>query len=248
MRRAGALQGSLTEFEEDANVHCFTPNGRTRRNLLPTVFWVVLGVYLAVSNSAGGAIDVVDRTGLDTDLFPFRTEIENSVLYLAGKVRSRTASGAQIVGDIMLNVSIQDISGRQLLLTTAPVRRDDLGTWYRYPIARSLPSSGGTEGIDLDSVARIVVTIEKLTTSEDIERTRVSVIRRSGWPRDVQDRIIKRQVWIGMAAEQARLALGPPATIHESVTAGGKREVWSYSELLRLYFDRGKLIEIQRTR
>ena len=222
--------------------------------------------------SASATVEVIDRTGLDTDQFPFRVGIEGSFIVLGGKMRSRTAAGEQIVGDFKLSVVLRDGAGRELRRVNVPVRHGELGLWYTQPIARPVghPGAQWVPEIDLSAVVSVVISTQSLKTAESLARESrredekreseerqqrekregecLSSIRRQGWPQEVQERVSKREIWIGMSDEQARLSIGSPQRIHESITAAGRREVWAYPGPLRLYFDGGRVVEIQRTR
>ncbi|MFO0752855.1 MAG: hypothetical protein U0411_05970 [Thermodesulfovibrionales bacterium] len=70
-----------------------------------------------------------------------------------------------------------------------------------------------------------------------------------GYPLDVQERIIKGEVMLGMTQQQVRYSWGSPATVKASVARDGKqREEWIYSDTVgykkRLLFVDGKLSDI----
>lgn len=70
-----------------------------------------------------------------------------------------------------------------------------------------------------------------------------------GYPLDVQERIIKGEIMLGMNQQQVRYSWGSPTTVKTSVARDGRqREEWIYSDTVgykkRLLFVDGKLSDI----
>ncbi|MCC6345900.1 MAG: outer membrane protein assembly factor BamE [Nitrospirales bacterium] len=70
-----------------------------------------------------------------------------------------------------------------------------------------------------------------------------------GYPLDVQERIIKGEVTLGMTQQQVRYTWGSPTTVKTSAARDGRqREEWIYSDTVgykrRLLFVDGRLADI----
>lgn len=77
------------------------------------------------------------------------------------------------------------------------------------------------------------------------EQDRLSAINACGYSEQDKANLRDKLTWIGMTAEQARLANGEPEHIDRSVTAAGVCERWVYGADLRqptyLYITDGKV-------
>jgi hypothetical protein len=79
-------------------------------------------------------------------------------------------------------------------------------------------------------------------------REHEATVRAYGWPKSIEEAVLRRQIVIGMTTEQVQLAWGDPERIHETLRASGKSEMWVYPTRESLFFENGKLLTIQRTR
>jgi len=74
-------------------------------------------------------------------------------------------------------------------------------------------------------------------------------IRKSGFSKKIQNKLIEKKVWIGMTKEMAILSWGNPDDINQTITANVVREQWVYEggryKGQYIYFENGKLIAIQ---
>jgi hypothetical protein len=84
-------------------------------------------------------------------------------------------------------------------------------------------------------------------TAQDVDK--YFAIRDSGWPREVQELILRGKVEIGMTTHMVYYAWGKPDAVNQTTTSGGGREEWVYtrsnSETRHLYFDDDVLIEMR---
>lgn len=67
--------------------------------------------------------------------------------------------------------------------------------------------------------------------------------RHDTWARETCEAIAKHNVYVGMTAEQCRLAWRRPTSVNRTGHAGGVTEQWCYGEMCQnaLYFDNGIL-------
>ena len=74
--------------------------------------------------------------------------------------------------------------------------------------------------------------------------------KHKNWSREDCESIAKREIYIGMNAEQVRLAWGKPYRINASTGSWGEHEQWVMHEggSTYLYFENGKLTSMQRSK
>jgi hypothetical protein len=68
------------------------------------------------------------------------------------------------------------------------------------------------------------------------------------WDRDTCETIAKRQVHVGMTAEQVRLAWGKPEHVNSTVTANRRSEQWVYHSQQYVYFEDDIMTSLQQTK
>jgi hypothetical protein len=192
----------------------------------------------------GADIDVVNKTSIDAGDFPLRADIENNVIFLRGKFLSRTVTGEKIIGDVTLDVVLQDIDGRELSRVTVPVKEYRMGLWFEQSVGTVVPREGG---ISREALRRIIVTAREFDTEVKEAGRREASIRAKGWPKGIETAVIERRVLIGMTREQVRLSFGAPKRIDETIRASGRTEYWNYGSL-GLLFEGDHLTTIHRSR
>lgn len=237
----------------------------------------VLTVFLNIESVFAAEIEVVNKTFIDAGDFPLRVDIENDVIFMRGKFLSRTVTGVRIIGGVVLDVILQDADGQQLSRVTVPVPEYKIGLWFEHPIGTVLPREGGIRKEVLrrvivtanrfrttedearerqqerEGAARRLAEEQKASARlleekrNAAEAARQASIRAKGWPKNIEASVIGRQIWIGMSREQARLSLGDPGSIHETIRASGKTEYWTYGSL-GLLFEGDRLMTIHRSR
>jgi hypothetical protein len=79
----------------------------------------------------------------------------------------------------------------------------------------------------------------------DARAAHIKLVTSKPWPSDVKTAILEKKVFIGMTAEQARLAWGKPQNINRSVYSFGVHEQWVYGSGNYLYFENDKLTSLQ---
>ncbi len=66
------------------------------------------------------------------------------------------------------------------------------------------------------------------------------------YPKEIAERILRKEVWIGMSGQMALDVLGRPKNINKSLVGGIMTEQWVY-ENKYLYFESGSLKSIQES-
>ena len=88
----------------------------------------------------------------------------------------------------------------------------------------------------------------------DAERTaareeKAARLKANGWPDDIINRVLAKQIRIGDTPEIVREAWGPPGETHQEDTASGIAEIWIYEAMLFsrrwVRFENGKVREYQ---
>ena len=220
----------------------------------------LLMVLLAGSDAAGAtpSVEVLNRTPLDTGDFSLAIETDQySTIILTGKFFSRTTAGERIVGNVLLDVSFEDKTGNVMAASTAVVRQSDLGMAYWAPIGRMAPAP---DGVDVSSLARVVLTVRELTTdrrsereaeakrNQEREKQRQAAIRAGAWPQHIETAVLERRVLPGMTAEQVTLAWGKPRHVNQTLRSSRISEQWVYSISTYVYFENGRVTAIQTSR
>ena len=86
---------------------------------------------------------------------------------------------------------------------------------------------------------------ESARASKMYEQRKSQLAKRFG--KEIAEKIIMGEYWIGMSSEMARESLGRPETINRSVGSWGVHEQWVYYRLY-VYIENGKLSSYQTTR
>jgi len=202
---------------------------------------VIAACTLLVAVASAAEIEVIDLTGIDTGYIDLRVQVDDkhSLLVLTGKLNSRTVTGERIVGNVILKITLEDANGNRLDSRQITVSAGNLDEALSKKIGNTLPG-----------LSRVRVESQKVTQA-DIDRSRrkarEAAIRATGWSKEIKARVIRGEAWIGMTREQARLSLGEPSNVIETITSAGRRELWSYNNLY-LYFDNGVATMIQQSR
>ena len=73
--------------------------------------------------------------------------------------------------------------------------------------------------------------------------------KHQNWNRDVCETIAKKQIQIGMTAEQVRASWGRPSKVNSTITARGTHEQWVYDASDDyVYFDDGIMTSVQQSK
>jgi hypothetical protein len=67
----------------------------------------------------------------------------------------------------------------------------------------------------------------------------------SRWPRPVQDAIREGRILIGMTASQVAMSKGRPRKRERVTDAGGVTEVWSFGQVVEVFFAGGKVARVR---
>jgi hypothetical protein len=182
---------------------------------------------------------------------PLTAEGAANWLYLRGAVNGHTADGDQVLS-FTLKASVLNAAGDVLGVSLIDSRSTGF-SFDEYLIS---------QGIDARLIARIVIALENIDTvrrrakanAEEAARARAAEMARQAeiqarnWPRSVEEAVIARKVIIGMTTEQVLAAWGTPRAINETISAAGTSAQWVYGDGQYLYFERGILTTIQRSR
>lgn len=92
-------------------------------------------------------------------------------------------------------------------------------------------------------------TLVKIIKGSKIAAERYIKIKKYGFLKIIEDKVIKGEVWIGMTKEMAILSWGKPDYINKTITVNVLSEQWVYeygdNKMNFLYFKNDKLIAIQ---
>jgi hypothetical protein len=191
-------------------------------------------------------VEIQNRTPLGTGDFSLAIEVESETIYLTGKLFRSTTTGSRVVGNVLLGVLFFDKTGAVLGESTAVIYERDLGLGYKAAIGRVAPAPGG---VDVSALAKVVLTVRELRTTEDVERERQAAIRTRAWSKDIEGAVIERRVLLGMTAEQVTLAWGKPSGVSQTLNQSGIFEQWVYSSRsTSVYFANGRVTAIQTSR
>jgi hypothetical protein len=80
------------------------------------------------------------------------------------------------------------------------------------------------------------------------QREREQTIKARMWPQEIEQAVIERKVIPGMTADQVTMAWGTPNKVNETVRASGKAQQWVYPMSGNVYFEDGRVTEIQAGR
>jgi hypothetical protein len=187
-------------------------------------------------------------------------------LVVSGTVTDRTAAGERLIEGVLKFVITQaDGTVIQTGNDTAHVTPDERMEW------RVLLKPSGM--LDEALIAKIVVQDVFLSTVERSEREvresaemerraeqkrteaalkrqreREQTIKARMWPQEIEQAVIERKVIPGMTADQVTMAWGTPNKVNETVRASGKAQQWVYPMSGNVYFEDGRVTEIQAGR
>jgi hypothetical protein len=219
------------------------------RILVTAVFLAGLNWALLAQPVLAQEIEVVDLTGIDTHHITLRARVDQGKLVLTGKLNRRTLAGdasETLPGALILKITLEDAQGVRIDSREITIPSHQLGLALDQPIGEMLPRLARLR------VERVTpAEIQRRLAASDAKRARdrEAAIRARDWPRAVQDRVVRGDVWVGMTTDQARMSRGEPFRITETITANGRDELWIYTDQsLSLHFRNGTLAVIQRTR
>ena len=99
--------------------------------------------------------------------------------------------------------------------------------------------------------------VEKKVTEERAKKDEAIFLKTPGgklwqrhkdWDRDACETIAKRQIHVGMTADQVRAAWGKPEHNNTSTYSTGTHEQWVYSSGSYDYFENGVMTAVQQTK
>ena len=221
-----------------------------------TIAVLTLLVFLLGGSDAAGAslsVEILNRTTLDTGDYSLAIETDQfGIIFLTGKFLSKTTAGEKIVDDVLLDVSFEDKTGSVIAMSTVVVRQSQLGRPYSSPVGRMAPAPNG---VNVSSLARVVLTVHELTTQEALDREqrerekqRQAGILAHAWPKPIETAVLERRVLPGMTAEQVTLAWGKPQRVNQTLRSSRISEQWVYSVSSYVYFENGRVTAIQTGR
>ena len=95
--------------------------------------------------------------------------------------------------------------------------------------------------------ARLPERQRRVVNEQRARQARIAALQSKGWPAEVLAMVLAGEVRIGMTADQAREAWGPPQSMNTTVTKSGRSEQWVYGVGQYLYFENGVLTAIQQS-
>lgn len=100
---------------------------------------------------------------------------------------------------------------------------------------------------DKKDIAKVTEDIEKSARLYKEKRKKRRDLLVNALGTKIGNRIVNREIWLGMSGDLARLSQGIPDDINKSVGSWGVHEQWVYnSKDLYLYFENGKLTSWQK--
>ena len=226
----------------------------------------LLMLLVARSDATGASLsaEILNRTPLDTGDYSLAIETDQfGIIFLTGKFFSKTTAGEKIVGNVLLDVSFEDKTGSVMAVSTVVVLQSQLGRPYSAPVGRMAPAPNG---VNVSSLARVVLTVRELITQEALDREQAARARTEreseakreeqrrlailthAWPKHIETAVLEHRVLPEMTAEQVTLAWGKPQRVNQTLRSSSISEQWVYSESTYVYFENGRVIAIQTGR
>jgi hypothetical protein len=160
------------------------------------------------------------------------------VFHKVGNIRSGPSTKYRIIGQVSNETIVQ-----------IPDTFDDYdATWIPIDAKIEYDEKAKTEKVVYTKwVHRTLGAVVK-GEMEDVEK--YLAIKSSGWPKEIQELILKGELKTGMTTHMVFYAWGKPDAINETNTSDGVSEQWVYkqsdSQTRYLYFENGLLTAIQK--